>query len=329
MLKQRTTRNLGLNRSRDKEKIYRFIEANFGKTKYCSRGSSKLKSKYDLVHVGSNPLPIREFNLQAAFVDSRGRVIIRGSGLQPYCIACERKYRRGRLNKWLEIYSKMTDLEVRNSYIKNYGPTARCSRCSKSKSPEEFGISRRMDRGLHNVCLECSKLYHESVGNRWIIFSPDGRNDVSLKSAKCVLCNSKKRLHKDHIWPLSKGGTDYPENIQILCGTHNLSKSDTILGINSIKQVKQKMISKRYWLILNRAKAHNWAIPKFELAVTKKVREFLIWKKNLNDKDLSEFFKNEKARSNRKHSIERAVRKFREYAKTAILEISEYISKNS
>ncbi|MDD3427561.1 MAG: HNH endonuclease signature motif containing protein [Caldisericia bacterium] len=43
-------------------------------------------------------------------------------------------------------------------------------------------------------------------------------------------CDSKKDLHFDHIIPWSKGGSSRdPKNIQILCGKHNLKKSDKII----------------------------------------------------------------------------------------------------
>jgi hypothetical protein len=46
----------------------------------------------------------------------------------------------------------------------------------------------------------------------------------------CRECSSNKNLHFDHIIPYSKGGTSTnPENIQLLCQKHNLSKSDKII----------------------------------------------------------------------------------------------------
>lgn len=330
MIKQRITKNLGLNRSADKEKIYKYIENILGtKTKFCSRGRSRLKSKYDLTHVGGNPLPIRMFNLDGAYTDSTGEIHVKRTGLQPYCIACERKYRRGRLNKWFEKYSKMTKAQIYASYKKNYGQTAHCSMCGKDKKPEEFPLSRRMDRGLHNHCFKCSKGYSESVGNRWIIYSPDGRNTVSVSGARCKKCGGRQSLHKDHIWPIAKGGTDLSSNIQVLCGKHNLSKSDSIQGITSMEQIKEEMICERYWNLLEKAGKGNWSIERFELEISKKVREFLKDKKKMSDKTLWKFFIMEKERNNRKHSVERAVRKFREYADVAVLDIGEYIAKSS
>ncbi len=41
----------------------------------------------------------------------------------------------------------------------------------------------------------------------------------------CVKCGASKELHFDHIIPLSRGGGDQAENIQLLCRACNLAKS--------------------------------------------------------------------------------------------------------
>jgi 5-methylcytosine-specific restriction endonuclease McrA len=42
----------------------------------------------------------------------------------------------------------------------------------------------------------------------------------------CAQCGSRERIHKDHIVPVSKGGSNGLENLQPLCMGCNLSKSD-------------------------------------------------------------------------------------------------------
>ena len=44
----------------------------------------------------------------------------------------------------------------------------------------------------------------------------------------CEACGAKQDLQYDHIIPHSKGGADSAENLQILCGSCNRSKSDRI-----------------------------------------------------------------------------------------------------
>jgi hypothetical protein len=47
---------------------------------------------------------------------------------------------------------------------------------------------------------------------------------------KCTMCGSDEDLHFDHIIPWSKGGSSStPDNIQLLCGKHNLQKHDRIV----------------------------------------------------------------------------------------------------
>jgi len=46
---------------------------------------------------------------------------------------------------------------------------------------------------------------------------------------QCTKCGSNTDLHFDHAIPYSKGGSSRdPKNIQVLCGCHNLAKSDQI-----------------------------------------------------------------------------------------------------
>lgn len=52
----------------------------------------------------------------------------------------------------------------------------------------------------------------------------------------CQRCGVKEawnvQLQIDHIFPVSKGGSDDPENLQTLCANCNQIKSDSLLGIN-------------------------------------------------------------------------------------------------
>lgn len=46
----------------------------------------------------------------------------------------------------------------------------------------------------------------------------------NLQNNKCKLCGEGKKLTVDHIKPLSRGGSNHPENIQGLCGICNSRK---------------------------------------------------------------------------------------------------------
>jgi len=59
-------------------------------------------------------------------------------------------------------------------------------------------------------------------------FSPDDILRIfDMQNGKCGICSTKKtmkQMHIDHIKPLSKGGSNWPKNLQLLCAKCNKSK---------------------------------------------------------------------------------------------------------
>lgn len=54
-------------------------------------------------------------------------------------------------------------------------------------------------------------------------------NLKAIHENKCIKCGEEKKLTKDHVVPLSKGGTDFIENIQPLCRNCNSKKHNKII----------------------------------------------------------------------------------------------------
>jgi len=52
----------------------------------------------------------------------------------------------------------------------------------------------------------------------------DLRFILAIQRGRCAYCNARKDLHVDHIIPLSRDGSNWPWNLQWLCGRHNTSK---------------------------------------------------------------------------------------------------------
>lgn len=306
MAKQRkVNKHLGKNIAKDHSKMYKFIEEELGITKKrCSRSVDEPHPKYGFVHEGPNPLPIRNFNFQKSSSDL----------LQPNCRECEKKYRRGRLNASRSKFQGLNDSQIRDKYRDAYGETKRCGRCEQTQLPSDFPISRGMETGLHNMCFSCQSNYSESLGDRWVIYSPDGRTVHNNNAGQfCINCSSTKNLHWDHKWPVSIGGTDRKENFQILCRTCNISKKASVSEFHSIEEIDEKMICQRYHPILHNAQLNAFTIRKFEIEIRRAVQQFLETKASMSDRALTLFFQNENRRNNRKFNVQRSVKKFRAF----------------
>ena len=60
------------------------------------------------------------------------------------------------------------------------------------------------------------------------LFNRDMRKQLLNKDSTCKKCNSNKDLHIDHIVPITKGGKNTVENVQVLCRTCNILKSNNL-----------------------------------------------------------------------------------------------------
>lgn len=61
------------------------------------------------------------------------------------------------------------------------------------------------------------------------LFLRDLRKNNILQIECCKICNTNKYLQLDHIIPISKGGKNCIDNIQVLCNKCNRLKSDKII----------------------------------------------------------------------------------------------------
>lgn len=59
-----------------------------------------------------------------------------------------------------------------------------------------------------------------SKTTRSLVFERDGR--------VCRVCGATEHVTIDHIVPRSRGGTNAPENLQVLCGYCNRRKGDAV-----------------------------------------------------------------------------------------------------
>lgn len=126
------------------------------------------------------------------------------------------------------------------------------------RSPERVRVYEKIKPGIwsYNGVFHLVDSWKEKIEGRYVfkfkLAAVEGEEDLSLPTpshpksrriiptsvkvevwkrdgGKCVMCGTTTDLHFDHIIPFSKGGSSTTaDNIQLLCGKHNLEKHDRI-----------------------------------------------------------------------------------------------------
>lgn len=100
------------------------------------------------------------------------------------------------------------------------------------KNDERKKVWRRKYRQTHHERIKAYS--HERRARKKASADTFSENDVKSQykrqKGRCYWCNQKvgRTYHVDHVIPLSRGGTNGPENIVITCPTCNLSKRDRL-----------------------------------------------------------------------------------------------------
>lgn len=146
------------------------------------------------------------------------------SGILNQCKECVGKRLKKYRNDNILLLKEKRKIQYYNNRGKNIKDAIEWGRKNKGKRDEAKRKWRLKNKELTN---HLTKGYHSrrkgAVGEHSLL---EWNRLCELFGNKCLSCGLKVKLTKDHIVPLSKGGTDYIENIQPLCISCNSKKGN-------------------------------------------------------------------------------------------------------
>lgn len=144
------------------------------------------------------------------------------SGLRPQCKKCRKDYRAKNKIKRVEYHTKW--LEDNPDYMREYRKTYERDRTKDLLYNKKWRDSHRDIARTHSHkrrSIEAAALGSHTV--------EEMRRQYSIQRGCCWWCQKPiwwEDRHEDHRIPLSKGGSNYANNIVISCAFCNLSKRD-------------------------------------------------------------------------------------------------------
>lgn len=125
-------------------------------------------------------------------------------------------------------YVKYKNTKVKEYLEKNHEKVLLWKRASYQRCKDTYRKYWQTPKARHNAKIQkyknrsiLKKLEHHT-DSEW-------RSLLSMFNGKCVDCGTKQKIEKDHIVPLSKGGSDLIENIIPRCRSCNASKGNRIV----------------------------------------------------------------------------------------------------
>jgi hypothetical protein len=64
------------------------------------------------------------------------------------------------------------------------------------------------------------------------------RRLIIHRDERCRACGSARDLHIDHVVPLAAGGTDDPDNLQVLCASCNCAKGGRVVTLAELRALR-------------------------------------------------------------------------------------------
>ncbi len=145
------------------------------------------------------------------------------SQFEPNAIIARIDYSEDKIKEFKKnIQEKIIELELEQARFKEEQEKQEIARKLKERQRR-----RNLEREVEQELIDRGELFGEQNVRPHIprdVVDAIWRRD----GGRCVYCGSTENLHLDHIIPFSKGGDTSIENLQILCRSCNLKKSNKI-----------------------------------------------------------------------------------------------------
>lgn len=140
-------------------------------------------------------------------------------GLHAWCRECMAKWAKKKRSSNLEAARKK-DIEYRKRNLEKLRKRERILYRQSVKDKTAWYI-----KNPEAVKAHSHKRRARKVGAEGSFTKEDVKNIMRAQDYLCAICSVYLiKYHIDHIVPLSKGGSNWPENLQMTCATCNLSK---------------------------------------------------------------------------------------------------------
>ena len=144
------------------------------------------------------------------------------------CKECRKKYRREHYKsvRSTPVLTEEEKKERYNAYHRRYREDNRQNISERRRSNYSNRTDKQKELKRQRSTRRNAFLYTEGYSNVVKLREYVKACGVMI----CSMCNieyDSKHMHVDHIIPLSKGGTNNNDNLQILCGTCNRKKHNS------------------------------------------------------------------------------------------------------
>src|SRR5258708_3846856 len=149
------------------------------------------------------------------------------SGLRSQCKSCERRYREQNSDR-IKQQKKNYHAEHQNAN-RNYDLVYRRNNPAKINTCKRDWIARNPERNRHNKRAAWARRRVRIFNAEGTHTSHDIKRQYNAQKGRCYWCGKKtKAYHVDHVIPLSRGGSNGPENIVIACPTCNTKRQNKL-----------------------------------------------------------------------------------------------------